>query len=83
MTRATVPEAKHLEGKIIRWRSSRSHLEMVYVVDKVMPYEEFARLTGNSVPADARGRAVLKCMDLRGNTFWKRADLTKWEIYEE
>lgn len=83
MTRATVPEAKHLEGKVIRWRSSRGDLEMVYVVDTVLPYEQFARETGNSVPADARGKAVLKCMDLRGNVYWKRAELTRWEIYEE
>lgn len=83
MTRATVAEAKHLEGKIIRWRSSLGDLEMVYVVDAVMPYEEFASLTGNSVPDDATGKAVLKCMNLHGNVFWKRAELDKWEIYEE
>lgn len=83
MTRATVAEAKHLEGKVVRYKGQSPLGELVTLVVEVVSYEDFAERTGNTLIQEGRGKAVLRCVNRRGHESWKRSDLDKWEIYEE
>lgn len=79
----TVEEAKHLEGKIIRFKSSwETSRPLVFLVTEVASSLKY-RAEGNYGYEGQDDVAVLRCVDASGEESWRNANPNIWEIYEE